>query len=501
MTSAEEKKFYKKASENQKVSIGEKIAFGSGDLFGGGAQTIISTVYLVFLVINQVPIALAGVIIMIAKLWDAISDPLMGIISDNTRSKWGRRRPYIIAGGFALFLALFFLFIPMYQIDIIWVKFVTYLLAYMFYNTLSTVIMVPYSSMSTEISVDYDEKTKVNTIRLIFSMLSSGIATVVATTLTESLRDGSLTVWKFTLVMTFVFGLLYGIPLLLAGFFGKERTEILNGKSSFHFKTFLKPLKVKAFVYLLVGYFLAYACTDLITTNVIFFADYGLDFSGSASILLIIIFVCNVLMVPIIYYLMRHGWAKPKLFYVGIPLYIISISFLALYPSNWNEIGIYILSAIIGISMSGTQMMPWIMFPDVVDVAELKLGERPTGSFSGLMTFIRKSTAAIAIALSSFILGLSIVGFKAPETDPLTGIVTNFAQPASAILGLRLTIMIPTVIFLAVAFFFSKKLKLSAERSRKVSEFILLQQDNLLNEENLSPEDWKEYLKIQKELF
>ena len=151
--------------------------------------------------------------------------------------------------------------------------------------------------------------------------------------------------------------------------------------------------------------------------------------------------------------------------------------------------------------MSGCQMMPWIIFPDVVDVGELKLNDRPTGSFSGIMTFIKKSTSAIAIGISSFVLGLSFIGFIKPTTDYLTGEVTKYPQPDSAVWGLRMIIMIPVIIFITLAYIFAKKLKLDPTTSHKIKEFIELQQEGKLNEESMSQEDWAIYKRIEKDLF
>ncbi|MDD3946363.1 MAG: MFS transporter [Clostridia bacterium] len=486
---------------SQRVPLKEKLFFGAADIFGGGAQALIAAVYLAFLVNNGVSIEKAGLIVMLAKIWDAISDPLMGAISDNTRTKWGRRRPYLFAGGVLIVIAFALLFLPLYGMENSALRFSIYLLTYVFYSTVSTVINVPYTSMSTEISTDISEKTKTNSIRLVFSMVSSGISALAPIILIEQLQDGILKVGQFSLIMIFAFGILYCVPLVLASIFCKERADIPKIKTKFQFKIFLKPLKVKAFVYFLLSYLFAFTCMDLITANIVFFADYGLKLNMSSSILLIVIMLSYAAMVPVLYKLLAKGWAKAKLFRLGIPLYIIGIVCLCLYPSSWPSWPVVFCCVIIGIGLSGCQMMPWILFPDIVDVGELKLKERIAGSFSGIMTFIRKATSAIAIGITSWVLSWEMVGFRQPVTDYLTGIVTKFEQPMSAVWGLRMIVMVPVVIFISLAFYFSSKIKLDNKRSLKVKEFIDMQNRGELDIDKLSEEDRTIYKAIEKELF
>jgi oligogalacturonide transporter len=184
---------------------------------------------------------------------------------------------------------------------------------------------------------------------------------------------------------------------------------------------------------------------------------------------------------------------------IGIPLYILGIFLLCLYRADWVEWPVFIFCAMIGIGVSGCQTMPWILFPDIVDVGELKLNDRPTGSFSGLMTFIKKSTSAIAIFITSWVLDLA--GFRRPVVDYSTGLVTKFDQPLSAEWGFRLVILITVVVFISFAYFFAKNIKLYAKRSRKIKEFIELQKQGTLDKEHMSEEDYKEYQAIQKDLF
>ena len=90
----------------------EKICYGLGGLMDGGAVAMMSCVMLKYMTTGGVEMALASTIIMVAKIWDAITDPIMGFISDNTRGKWGRRKPYIFFGGIFTFIAIFLVFLP-----------------------------------------------------------------------------------------------------------------------------------------------------------------------------------------------------------------------------------------------------------------------------------------------------------------------------------------------------------------------------------------------------
>jgi Na+/melibiose symporter-like transporter len=110
---------------------------------------------------------LAGIALTIGRVWDAVADPLMGAISDRTRSRWGRRRPYIVLGALPLALSYVALWVP----PLGWSQaslFVYLVATDILFNTLVTVVVIPYTSLGAELSTDYHERTRVTAIRVLF---------------------------------------------------------------------------------------------------------------------------------------------------------------------------------------------------------------------------------------------------------------------------------------------------------------------------------------------
>src|SRR5690606_7506714 len=158
------------ALARERVPWRTRLIYGSGDLFGGGAYNIINFYYLIFLTdVAHVRPALAGIIVLASRIWDAVSDPLMGSITDRTRSRFGRRRPYFLAGSVLIFLAFaLHWYAPAFASET--ARFAYALFSYIFFATVFTLVMVPYSARPAEITLDYHERTRLNSVRLAFSL-------------------------------------------------------------------------------------------------------------------------------------------------------------------------------------------------------------------------------------------------------------------------------------------------------------------------------------------
>lgn len=145
---------------------------------------------------------------------------------------------------------------------------------YMFYSTVSTVISVPYCSMSTEITTDIGVRSKLNLLRLVFSQLSTAVCTLVPTVLFESLSKGNLSVWSFYAAVVFGFGSMFALPLILIGLFTRERVPYSPQRSHFSFTTFLKPFRVRAFRSLLLLYLCQSITLDIVSAVIMYYSLY-----------------------------------------------------------------------------------------------------------------------------------------------------------------------------------------------------------------------------------
>ena len=474
--------------EQQKLKIREMLLFAAGDVFGGGGQAILSVLFLIYLTnVLRIEPALAGLVMLVSKVWDAVFDPFLGVLTDNTRTRLGRRRPYILIGGILLVPAMALLWLPVgFSSQAGKALYVT--AAYLIYNTVSSIVDVPYSSMSTEVSADFQECNKINVLRLVISLCATAVCTLLPSMLfEEGIKTGAS--FKDTyFILVFGFGALFAIPLILIGFFGRERVPYEEKRASLSLKALLKPFRVKAFKKLLLLYLAQAVTLDIVAAVTMYYSLYVVR-GMSTTVFLGIFLGIQLILFPLIGSLVNRV-SKTKLYRFGIPVAILGSLCIAVYPQGWPVMGVYGLTALTALGFAGAQTMSWIMFPDVVDMAEMGLRERITGSLSGMMAFIRTVSTAVA----TFLIGnmLSITGFMTP-TDQ----VPMPSQPEAAIWGIRLVIFLPFLLLMGFAFIKAKRFRLTPEISRRVKYF----NDKLrnANEETLKEAERAEYELLKAE--
>lgn len=457
-----------------RITKKELLAYGGGAIMDGGGGALLACVMLKYMTDGlAIPAFVASSIVMLSKFWDAITDPLMGNISDNTRGKWGRRKPYMFIGGFFIMLATCLLFLPINRFESfmsVGSRIAYVVIFYMFYCTCSTFTQVPYSSLSSEISPSFSERNKANTVKLIGSSLAALLAYVGPLLLLENFLAGKINDIGFWLLIM-IFGVVFGAGLIITAIGVKERVTVApdEPKRKFSFKEYLVPLKVKSFVLHLIMYAAAFMCLDMVSALAIYYALdvwrgatlFGINFTS--------VFIVAPLMVsavaafPVIRKIMLKK-NKQTAFIVGLPFYLFGGIMLAVMDPSWAKPWMVVITTfIMGIGFSGAQTMPWIIFPDTIDVAELKLGYRPTGAFSGAMTFIRKFASALGIGMVGWI--LSGVGYV--KSTPEVRVV----QSDTVLLTIRLIMGISVAVLIITAFIAATKYKIDDSKLNRVRYF------------------------------
>ena len=469
------------------VPTKEKVFYGMGALMDGGGVALMSCVMLKYMEGGLgIPMAVASTIMMVAKIWDAITDPLMGFISDNTRGRYGRRKPYMVVGGVLLIIGIFLLFLPVEQWGIISAENQAGLVAwmvimYLLWNTFSTITMVPYCSMSSDISPSFKERNNANTVKLVFNAVASGLAYVLPLLFIEALiaptDEGYLFMPKidateFWLAICLIFGTLFGGGLILCGIFVKERIKATTPKEKFNFKQFIKnyaePYKNKSYRWHIAMYVAAFTCLDMISALAVYYATdvwagrtlFGMDMSS--LFIIAPLMVAAVIMFPLARYVMDKK-SKQFAFRMGLPAYIIAGIMLAVMDPSWAPpVLVPIVSLLMGFGFGGAQMMPWIIFPDTVDVGQMATGERSTGTYSGMMTLARKIAGALGVGLVGWILGgVGYVEGRNPGE-----------QTDEVLLAVRLIMGLAIVVFIAIAFYASFRYKITNKKLTRVRYFI-----------------------------
>lgn len=470
-------------AEADRVPFKEKLAYGIGGLMDGGGVSMMSCVMVAFMEHNGIALGLATTIFMIAKLWDAITDPFMGFISDNTRGKWGRRKPYMFWGGISLLLCIFLVFLPVREWGMSVGGFTAYIiLMYLLWNTCSTVTQVPYCSMASDITPSFRERNNANTVKLVFTAIASGLGYVLPLLFIEALKTDKAN-WlfmpkidgvQFWLLMSIIFGVLFGGGLVICGLFVKERINPKTPKRHFNFKQFVNsyavPYKNRSYRWHIAMYVSAFACMDMISALAVYYATdvwkgyklFGMDMSS--LFIIAPLMVAAVVMFPLARVMMDKK-SKQFAFRMGLPFYIGGGIMLAIMDPSWAPpILVPIVALIMGLGFGGAQMMPWIIFPDTVDVAEMATGQRPTGTYSGMMTLARKVGGALAVGFVGWVID--------PFYLPKDQLGPDGMQPQEALLAIRLVLGITVAVLITIALIASFRYKITSAKLTRIRYFI-----------------------------
>ncbi len=466
----------------QKNDLSKKLAFASADIFGGGSFNIINFLYPGFLAITVgIDPYSIGVIVLVARIWDAITDPLMGHISDKTNSKLGKRRIYLVIASPLVLLSMYLLFFP-FSFSSINLRIIAVLASYLVFTTVQTTVMIPYYSLSSEISSDYQKRASYNSYRLGFSIFSS-ILCVAVPGIIVGLYDDKAIGYQ---IMSLSFGLIFALSVIMTGLFAREEIKTPLVQTKLSVKELVKPLKLRPFRQYL-GMFLVLQMSMAIMSGLFFFyVDFYIvkseTFLGNSTVVGLIsaalMFSMQIIALPI-YLKMIEKKGKTFAYRFGGLLWIVTALTIILIPANVNPVVLYVIAALMGLGISGPGLVPHTMYGDVVDAGQLKFNDRLDGQMSGFTNFINKIAQAIGLALVMFLIGLADFQEQPLGGDPIR------EQPDSALLMIRLIMTLTPLIFMSIGIYISYKYKITAAKQKEIAEAIKdssISKDVLLSE-------------------
>jgi oligogalacturonide transporter len=450
-------------ANSEKLTFWQKLGYGVGDFYGGGAGTLISFFYLVFLTdVVRISPGLAGTVILISKIYDSVTDPFEGVLSDRTRTKLGRRRPYLLAGIPLVFLSFFAMFYPVtYASEI--ARFVYVIATYLFYSTIISIVLLNYSALQAELTLDYNERTSLATFRIFFSTVSSILCALLPLEIVKAFPDVR-TGWIVTAV---IFGLIFALPFIATVAITRERKEFQKQPRPFHWKqAFVEPFQVRTFVFVLIMYVTAFTAFDATQSIVVYYIKSFLGRGEEVSFVLGTLLIAQVLSLPFYQWLSKRT-SKARTYIIGAAIFVVVMFFSFLFTPTTPAFALYVFAALVGIGSGGVVIMVYAIFPDIPDVDELRSGERREGTYSALTTFTRKLSSALAVFAVAQV--LQIAGYTPPIEQ--AGQLIEATQTPTFINALRLFFVLIPVGFISFGIFFAAKFPLTValyERLEKV---------------------------------
>jgi oligogalacturonide transporter len=458
-----------------RLSHATRIGYGLGDLFGGGSTTIINMYYLLFLVdIVGIAPRFAGLAFLVSKMWDALSDPFMGIITDNTRSRFGRRRVYFLAGIFLIFISFLVMWIPP-PLEREMLRFFWVLLTYLIFSTVYTMVWVPYNAIAAELTDNYHERTKLSTYRMLFSNLAGILGgTLPLDLFVNGLFKGDPKTGFF--MMAFCFGLFFSLPYIVTFLTCRENPEFMKlpktrvgNLKNFFANTFVEPFKLKPFRMVVMMYLFGFMGQDAVMGLAVYLMTYLLKIPSMMT-LLIPVYAALLFAVPSVQGLSKRI-GKRRTYMLAVLLWLIALSLIPFMNENSPRFLIYLFAVFFGLGLAGVQVMVFASFPDVPDADQFLNGRRREGLFSGIFAFLRKTGSAFTLFLIGVLLDLS--GYLPP--------VEGLVQVQTELFLTRLTFIVVGLpgIYLFIAFFAAKAYPLTRARLETISEVLKLRKNGL----------------------
>lgn len=447
------------------VPLKSKLAYSAAGMVDGWGnyvpKSMVNQVFNMTLGVSPDYISLC---FLIFRLWDAFTDPIMGWISDHARTRWGRRRPFILVGGVLTGL----LFPVMWFVPRNWSEpaIVAWLMCsgVVFY-TAFTVWSMPYQSMMMEMTPDYHERTRVGAVRAVFGKVG-GLAmgwiwAITQLPLFASAATGKADTLAGMRAVSLILGALIVALAILPAFFVKERyySHALKHAGRISVKAgFRQTFDNRPFV-LLIGATIAFSIGANMTTGFgVYLNTYYVQGGNKAAASVMTGWVntvgllTGIVSIPLFQWL-GHRFGKHVTLMCAMATLTMS-SLVTWWTYNPRHPWLVLCNAVLNSpGLTGLWLIIPSMLADVVDKDELQTGERREGAYAAIYSWTMKASIAIGYGLSGPLLVLT--GFDATREGP---------QAPGALHAMRLWNLFIPAVTMVVAFCFIKRYPLTAKR-------------------------------------
>lgn len=419
---------------NTKLSIKEKVGYGLGDTASHFVWDMVGFWILIFYTDTYgISAAAAGTIMLIARIWDMVSDPLMGIIADRTNTRWGKFRPYILwmALPYSILAVLTFTTPNFGETGKVIYAGVTYFLL----MSIFTAINLPYSSLAAVMTSDSYERAGLNSYRFIFAFIGQFIVTGTALTLGNFFGgDDSAKGYQYTLglfaVVSFIF-------FMITFKSTKERVAPPKAQQQ-NLKQDIKNLfRNRPWVILFFVGIISFIMFSMQNLSVAYYFKYYVGNGEGVQLFNVIGTIALIAGIPLSKPLSKR-FGKRNV-YMASSL-ISGMFFIALFiPGNDNIITIYVLNIVAKITYAPAVPLLWTMIADTADYSEWKNNRRSTGLVFSAATFAQKAGWGIGGALAGWVLALY-------------EFIPNVEQTATSINGIKLMVSVfPGILYMSCA--------------------------------------------------
>ena len=415
--------------EQQRLSTGEVVAYGSGDLSFNLYFTFCSLFLLYFYTdVLGLSASVAGLIIMVALVWEGITDPAMGVIASRTRSRFGSYRPYLLFGAPVLALAFIAMFLPLELSGNALAAFC--LATHILFRTVYTVVNIPFVALSARMSADSLDRSRLAGARMLFAILTGlflAAATLPMVTRFGSGREGFLWVAALYAVIA---------TLVLLNCFRKTHEAI--GEAPDAHPTFWAMIGTvrsnRVFLLLLGATLLGSIGYAMGGKALLYYMKYYAGSEETITIGLTVSLAAAALSM-LIWVKLTQRIGKRAVWLSGIAISATGNTLIFILAPKAGPL-LYGLLASTGVGSAAFVLSFWSMLPDIVEVGEWQTGLRAEGALVGFLAFTQKVALGIGTGLIGIL--LDVIGYvpNVQQTPDALTYIRGLATLAPAILAI-----------------------------------------------------------------